>query len=262
MKVIPAIDLLDGKVVRLHEGRRDRVTVFHDAPWELVRGFADAGAERVHVVDLEGAFSGRAGHDDHIRRILAASPVPVQVGGGIRDLAAVEAVFAAGAERVVLGTSAVKHAAFVEDACRRYPGRIIVAVDARDGVVAIEGWVEASDVTAVELGRRAAGWGAAGLLYTDISRDGTHAGPNLAATVALAEAIARAAASHPPGMPRCEVIASGGVASLDDVRALAAAGIAAAVVGRALYDGRFLLAAAIAAARAAAPPHAMSEAPC
>jgi phosphoribosylformimino-5-aminoimidazole carboxamide ribotide isomerase len=244
VKVFPAIDLLDGKAVRLLEGRRDQVTVFHDEPWQLVAAFAEAGAERIHVVDLEGAFSGRVAHGAQIREILAHSPVPVQVGGGIRDLAAVEAVFAAGARLAVLGTAAIKAPAFVEDACRRHPGRIVVAVDARDGVVAIEGWVESSGVTAIELARRAAGWGAAAVLYTDVARDGTHGGPNVAATAALTREVGAS----------CEVIASGGVSSLDDLRALAAAGIGAAVVGRALYDRRFSVAEAIAAAREAAPP--------
>lgn len=244
MKIYPAIDLLGGKAVRLHQGRRDSATVYRDQPWELVREFADAGAERIHVVDLDGAFSGsRATHREVVARIVAESPVPIQVGGGIRDHAAIEAVFAAGARFAVLGTAAVKNPALAERACAEHPGGIVVAVDARDGVVAIEGWVEASEITAVELGRRAAGWGAAAILYTDVARDGTGDGPNLRATAELAAAVGAAT----------PIIASGGVSSLDDLRALAEASIPAVVVGRALYDGRFTLAEAIAAAQARGP---------
>jgi len=237
VRVWPAIDLLEGRAVRLHEGKRDRATVFHARPWELPEAFAADGAEGIHVVDLDGAFAGAPIQRALVGRVIAASPVPVQVGGGIRDRDAVEEVLAAGAARVVLGTAAVRSPALVEELCRAHPGRIVVAVDALDGRVAVEGWTEASDVTAIELGRRAADWGAAALLYTDVARDGTGAGPNVAATAALAAAL------------DCEVIASGGVSSLDDLRALAAAGIEAVVVGRALYDGRFTVAEAVRAAR-------------
>ena len=237
MRILPAIDLLDGKAVRLEEGRRDRVTVFHDEPWQLARQFAAAGADRVHVVDLDGAFAGRPAQHALVSKIVAASPVPVQVGGGIRDRAAVEAVFGAGAGFAVLGTAAVKSPAMVEEVCRAFPGRIVVAVDARDGVVAVEGWVESGNVTAIELGKRAAGWGAAALLYTDVARDGIHVGPNVDATAALAREV------------DIDVIASGGVSSLTDIGALRDAGIPAVVVGRALYDKRFTLEDAIAIAR-------------
>jgi phosphoribosylformimino-5-aminoimidazole carboxamide ribotide isomerase len=240
VKIIPAIDLLGGKAVRLREGRRDDVTVFRDAPWELVAEFAAGGAERIHVVDLDGAFSGERRHRDAIDRILREATVPVQVGGGLRERAAVDALLDAGAAFAVLGTAAVKDPAFVEDVCAAYPGRIVVAVDARDGRVAVEGWVETSDVSAVELGRRAAGWGAGALLYTDVARDGMHRGPNVDATRALAEAVS------------VPVIASGGVSSLDDLRDLAAAGIPLAIVGRALYENHFTLPQAIEAAIAAA----------
>jgi phosphoribosylformimino-5-aminoimidazole carboxamide ribotide isomerase len=238
MNVFPAIDLLGGKAVRLHQGRRDRATVYRDQPWELVTEFASAGAGRIHVVDLDGAFSGNPAHREVVARIVAESPVPIQVGGGIRDRDAIEAVFDAGAQLAVLGTAAVKDPAMVERACADYPGRIVIAVDAKDGLVAVEGWVESSEVTAVELGRRAAAWGAAALLYTDVARDGTGAGPNVRATAELAAAVGA-------GTP---VIASGGVSSLDDLRALAAEHIPAVVVGRALYDGRFTLTEAIEAA--------------
>lgn len=236
MIVIPAIDLLDGRAVRLVEGKRDQATVFRDRPEELVAEWASAGATRLHVVDLDGAFAGTRHHADVIARMCAASPMPVEVGGGLRDEACARAVLAAGARWIVLGTAAVKDPALVERLCRAFPGQVIVAVDAKDGLVAVEGWVETSTVTAVELGRRAAAWGAAALLYTDVARDGTGRGPNVEATAALAAAV------------DCEVIASGGVASLDHVRALAAAGVPAVVVGRALYDQRFTLEQALEAA--------------
>jgi phosphoribosylformimino-5-aminoimidazole carboxamide ribotide isomerase len=235
--VIPAIDLLGGRAVRLVEGRREQATVFRERPEEQVAEWAAAGATRLHVVDLDGAFAGAPGHADVIARMCAASPMPVQVGGGLRDEAGARAVLAAGARWIVLGTAAVKEPALVEHLCRALPGRVIVAVDARDGLVAVEGWVETSTVTAIELGRRAAGWGAAALLYTDVARDGTGRGPNVEATAALAAAV------------DCEVIASGGVASLAHLRALAAARVPAVVVGRALYDQRFTLAEAVEAGR-------------
>jgi len=237
MRVIPAIDLLDGRAVRLREGKKDEVTVYREHPEELVAELAAGGAERIHVVDLDGAFAGARRHADVIARVCAASPVPVQVGGGIRDEATARAVLDAGAAAVVLGTAAVKSPAMVRALCEALPGRVIVAVDAKDGMVAVEGWVETSDVSAIELGRQAAAWGAAGLLYTDVARDGTGVGPNVAATAALAAGVT------------IDVIASGGVATLDHLRALARAGLPAVVVGRALYDRRFTLPEAIAAAR-------------
>jgi len=237
VKLIPAIDLLEGNAVRLKKGVRKDVTVFSNEPWTLVAQFAAAGASRIHVVDLDGAFDGERKHRDVIERIVNDSPVPVQVGGGLRTREAVDALFESGASFGVLGTAAVKRPEFVAELCRAYPGKIIVAVDAKDGQVAVEGWVETSEITAVELGKKAAGWGAAALLYTDVARDGVHTGPNIDATARLAEAV--------PGTP---VIASGGVSSLDDIRALAKANIPMVVVGRAIYDGRFSVEEAIAAA--------------
>ena len=240
MKLLPAIDLIGGQAVRLEEGRRDRVTVFHDRPVELVAELARGGADRLHVVDLDGAFAGAPQQQELIRQIVAASPIPVEVGGGIRDRAAIDAVLALGAQYVVLGTAAVRSPALVEEACRAHPGRVIVAVDARDGVVAVDGWTATSNVTAIELGQRAASWGCAALLYTDVSRDGLHVGPNVEMTAQLTRAVS------------CEVIASGGVGSLADLVHLREAGIAAAVVGRAIYDKRFTVeqAAEVAHARA------------
>ena len=240
MKLYPAIDLLGGKAVRLEEGRRDRATVFSERPIELVNQLARDGADRLHVVDLDGAFAGSPQQHALIRELVEASPLPVEVGGGIRDRAAIDAVVALGAAYVVLGTAAVKAPDMVEAACRAYPQRIIVAVDARDGVVAVDGWTATGNVTAIELGKRAAGWGAAALLYTDVARDGLHVGPNVEATAELARAVS------------CEVIASGGVGSLDHLRELQDAKIAAVVVGRAIYDKRFTVAEAAAVAHGVA----------
>ncbi|MCX5747713.1 MAG: 1-(5-phosphoribosyl)-5-[(5-phosphoribosylamino)methylideneamino]imidazole-4-carboxamide isomerase [Proteobacteria bacterium] len=235
MKLFPAIDLLGGKAVRLEEGKRDRATIFHAHPVELVQELAAHGADRLHVVDLDGAFAGAPVQRELIRAIVAACPIPVEVGGGIRDRAAIDAVLELGAAFVVLGTAAVKSPALVEEACRAHPGRVIVAVDARDGIVAVDGWTAASEITAIELGRRAIGWGAAALLYTDIARDGLRGGPNVEATAQLARTLG------------CEVIASGGVGTLADLANLRAANIPAVVVGRALYDRRFTVAEAVAA---------------
>ena len=228
MKLFPAIDLLDGKAVRLEEGKRDRATVFHADPVMLVDQMARDGADRLHVVDLNGAF-GEPRQAALVRNIVHASPLPVQVGGGIRDRAAFEEVLALGVAYVVLGTAAVRSPAFVEEVCRAYPGKVIVAVDARDGVVAVDGWTASGGVRAIELGQRAAGWGAAALLYTDVARDGLRGGPNVDATAALARAV------------EIEVIASGGVGNLGDIDILRANGIAAVVVGRALYDRTFTI---------------------
>jgi phosphoribosylformimino-5-aminoimidazole carboxamide ribotide isomerase len=232
VKLFPAIDLLGGLAVRLEEGKRDRATVFHDKPIALVAELAQGGADRLHVVDLDGAF-GEPRQLALLAGLIAASPIPVEVGGGIRDRAAIDSVVALGAAFVVLGTAAVRSPALVEHACRAYPGRIIVAVDARDGIVAVEGWTVSGGVTARELTARAAAWGAAAVLYTDVARDGLTHGPNVEATASL---------SCVADIP---VIASGGVGSLDDIAQLRDAGIPAVVVGRALYDGRFTVAEAV-----------------
>jgi phosphoribosylformimino-5-aminoimidazole carboxamide ribotide isomerase len=229
VKLLPAIDLLGGRAVRLEEGKRDRSTVFHERPFELVAELARDGADRLHVVDLDGAF-GEARQLELIAEIIAASPLPVEVGGGIRDREAIDTLLALGAAYVVLGTAAVRSPALVEEACRAHPGRVIVAVDARDGIVAVDGWTTSGGVTAIDLGRRASAWGAAALLYTDVARDGLRGGPNVEATAQLARAV------------DCEVIASGGVGSLEHLVQLRDAGITAVVVGRAIYDRRFTVA--------------------
>jgi len=233
--VIPAIDLLGGKAVRLVRGQRDSATVFSDQPWTLAKDFVAAGAQRIHVVDLDGAFSGAPENREAIERIAGEATVPIQLGGGLRERSEIDAALATGATFAVIGTAAVKNAEMVARACADHPGRIVIAVDAKDGQVAVEGWVETSAVSAVELGRRAEGWGAAALLYTDVARDGAGAGPDVERTADLARAV---------GIP---VIASGGVGSLDDLRALADAAIPMVIVGRALYDRRFSLKEAIAA---------------
>lgn len=234
MILYPAIDLKDGACVRLLRGEMDQATVFNDDPGAQAGAFADAGCEWIHVVDLNGAFDGRPVNGDAVAAILAAVDVPVQLGGGIRDLATIERWLAAGVRRVVLGTVAVKDPALVKDACRRWPGHVALGIDARDGYVAVEGWAETTELQAVELARRFEESGAAAIVYTDIDRDGALTGPNVDATRALAEAVAT------------PVIASGGVASLDDLAALAAIPRLDGVIsGRALYEGKFGLADAI-----------------
>lgn len=236
MIVIPAIDLMNGCAVRLVRGKKDSATVYSEEPWDLVDDMAEQGATRLHVVDLDGAFAGSPKSRGTIEHLLGLSPVPVAVGGGLRDRAAVSAVLDAGARWAVLGTSAVRDPDLVRELCTEYPDRIIVAIDAVKGVVAVEGWTESSEVRAADLGKRAADWGAAALLYTDIDRDGTGQGPATDITAQLAD------------MLPVPVIASGGIGSLEHVRQLAKAGIAMCVIGRALYEGRFSVAEAIEAA--------------
>jgi len=235
LDLIPAIDLLDGRVVRLHKGRYDEVTVYSDNPAEQVKRFYDAGARRLHVVDLDGARSGEPTNMGSIDAILKAAPMAVQVGGGIRDRAIAERWFAAGVARVVLGTAAVKTPDFVRELCAARPDGVVVALDERDGEVAIEGWLEGSgqplDVLAAEVDT----WGVAAVLHTVIDRDGTREGPDVLATAALQAKM------------KATVIASGGIGSLDHVIALARAGVRAAVCGRALYSGAFTLEQAFAA---------------
>jgi phosphoribosylformimino-5-aminoimidazole carboxamide ribotide isomerase len=241
--VIPAIDLRGGRCVRLREGRADQETVFADDPVAIAKRWVDEGAERLHVVDLDGAFAGAPRQTALIADIVrAAAPVPVEAGGGLRHLGAIEAVLEAGARWAVVGTGAVEPA-FLDDLCRRFSREVIVAVDARDGRVAVQGWVALSSLSPLELARavREAG-GVAALLYTDVSRDGTERGPNVEAVTALARAA------------RLPVLASGGVGRLADIAALAAVagpGVEGVVVGRALYTGAVDLRAAIAVARAA-----------
>jgi phosphoribosylformimino-5-aminoimidazole carboxamide ribotide isomerase len=241
MIVIPAVDLREGRCVRLREGRDDARTVFSDDPVAMAERWAAAGAERLHVVDLDGAFAGAPRQTALIAKIVdAVRPVPVEAGGGLRDAAAVEAVLETGVAWAVVGTRAAVDAAFLAEIGRRFGERIIVAADAKGDRVAIRGWTESSELTVVELGRRARAAGAAAVLYTDVSRDGTGQGPNVAATGALARDV------HVP------VLASGGVARVEDLLALARVpGVLGTVVGRAIYTGDIDLGAAIRAVRAA-----------
>lgn len=237
MQVIPAIDVLDSKAVRLLKGRYEEVTVYHDHPAELARAWAHS-CERLHVVDLEGARAGRPVQRELIRQLVESFGPGVQVGGGVRTLAAVEDYVSLGVDRVVLGTAALKDPDVVERAAMAFPDRIILAVDARQGMVATEGWLEQSETRAVDLVQRFAHLPLAGVLYTDIERDGTEVGPNVAETARLA---------RDTGVP---VIASGGVGTLAHLAELARAevGIVAAIVGRALHEGRFSIAEAISSA--------------
>jgi phosphoribosylformimino-5-aminoimidazole carboxamide ribotide isomerase len=241
MIVIPAVDLREGRCVRLREGRADAETVFSDDPVAMAERWVGQGAERLHVVDLDGAFAGAPRQTALIAKIVdAVRPVPVEAGGGLRDVAAVEAVLEAGVAWVVIGTRAAVDAAFLADVGRRFAGRLIVAADARGDRVAIRGWTESSELTVHELGRRAHEAGAAALLYTDVSRDGTELGPNVEATATLAQSV---------GLP---VLASGGVGRIEDLTRLARVpGVLGTVVGRALYTGALDLPAALAAIRAA-----------
>ena len=244
MIVIPAIDLRNGRCVRLHQGRSDRETVFSDDPLAVARGWAELGAERLHVVDLDGAFAGEPKQSALVQHIVAAvAPVPVELGGGLRDLGAVEAALATGVGWAVVGTRAALDRVFLREVCRRHAGRIIVAVDARGARVAVKGWTEVVDDTVAEVGARARDAGAAALLYTDVSRDGTEIGPNVDETAALAREVE---------MP---ILASGGVGRVEDLRRLAAIpGVVGAVGGRALYTGAIDLRQASAVVAVAAPP--------
>jgi phosphoribosylformimino-5-aminoimidazole carboxamide ribotide isomerase len=241
MIVIPAVDLREGRCVRLREGRDDARTVFSDDPVAMAERWATAGAERLHVVDLDGAFAGAPRQTALIAKIVdAIRPVPVEAGGGLRDVAAVEAVLEAGVRWAVIGTRAAVDESFLSDLGRRFGERIIVAADAKGDRVAIRGWTESSELTVLELGRRACAAGAGAVLYTDVSRDGTELGPNVPATGALAREA------------RVPVLASGGVARVEDLLALARLpGVLGTVVGRAIYTGAIDLAAAIRAVRTA-----------
>ncbi len=235
----PAIDLKGGQVVRLKRGEMDQATIYADDPAAQARRFIEAGFTWVHMVDLDGAFAGKPANAAAVSAIIAAVPgAKLQLGGGIRSMATAEAWLAAGVSRIILGSAAVKDPDFARAACRAFPGRVALGIDARDGMVATEGWAETSDVSATDLARRFEDSGAAAVIYTDIARDGMLTGVNVAATAALARAV------------RLPVIASGGVAGVEDISALRAegAGIEGDILGRALYDGRIEPKAALAAA--------------
>ena len=240
MLLYPAIDLKDGQCVRLLRGDMDKATVFNDDPGAQAASFETAGFERIHLVDLNGAIEGTPVNIDAVKGILKAIDIPAQLGGGIRDIAGIERWLDAGIARVILGTVALEDPELVKTACKAFPGQIAVGIDARDGKVAVKGWAETSQITALELALRFEEAGVAAIVFTDIDRDGAMGGVNVDATADLAFAL-----STP-------VIASGGLSSLDDIKLLKAeeaAGIEGAIIGRALYDGMLNPALAILAAR-------------
>lgn len=243
MLVFPAIDLLGGRAVRLLQGKRDSATVYSEEPWTLAESFAAAGAGRLHVVDLDAAFSaGQQNNHDVIRRIVAAAgKLEVEVGGGVRSVKDCERLFSLGARYAVLGTAAIKTPEVVAEACVRFPGRIVIAVDARGGKVAVEGWQEDSTLDAQDVAESVARAGAAAVLYTDIARDGMRTGPDLSATARLASRIAP-----------CPVIASGGVARIEDLDEVRESGAYSVIIGKAIYEKAFTVAEAV--RRAAAAP--------
>lgn len=242
MILFPAIDLKDGLCVRLQQGDMARATVFNRNPAEQAYAFELAGFEYLHIVDLDGAFAGKPVNAAAVDRILEAINIPVQLGGGIRNMASIEGWLDKGVDRVIVGTAAVRDPELVRNAAARFPGQIAVGLDARDGRVAVEGWAEASDMPVLEMARRFEDAGVAAIIYTDIARDGMLQGLNLDATIALAEAVS------------IPVIASGGLASLEDIHALLAPRarkLEGAIAGRALYDGRLDAAEALRLIRAA-----------
>jgi phosphoribosylformimino-5-aminoimidazole carboxamide ribotide isomerase len=227
--LFPAIDLKEGLAVRLEQGDMARATIFNRDPAAQAQAFAAQGFEYLHVVDLDGAFAGKPVNAAAVERILEVIEIPVQLGGGVRDMATIEGWLGKGVDRVIIGTAAVRDPALVKEAAGKFPGRVAVGLDARDGRVAVQGWAEVSQLTALDIARRFEDAGVAAIVYTDIARDGLLKGLNLDATSALAEAVT------------IPVIASGGLASIDDIKALLAPRarkLAGAIAGRALYDGR------------------------
>ena len=245
MILFPAIDLKNGEAVRLQQGDMARATIFNRDPAAQAKAFEQQGFEYLHLVDLDGAFAGKPVNAAAVERILAAVKIPAQLGGGIRDRATIEAWLGKGVARVIIGTAAVRNPPLVKEAARAYPGHVAVGLDARHGKVAVEGWAETSELSALDVAKRFEDAGVAAIIYTDVARDGMLKGLNLDAAIALADALS------------IPVIASGGLASIEDVRALLAPRarkLAGAIAGRALYDGRLDAAAAlklISAARAA-----------
>jgi phosphoribosylformimino-5-aminoimidazole carboxamide ribotide isomerase len=234
--LFPAIDLKDGLAVRLEQGDMARATVFNTDPADQAHAFERAGFEYLHIVDLDGAFAGKPVNGRAVDRILEATNIRVQLGGGIRDMATVQGWLDKGVDRVIIGTAAVRDPALVREAASAYPGRVAVGLDARDGKVAVQGWAEASELTVLDIARRFEDAGVAAIIYTDIARDGMLKGINWDATIALAEAIS------------IPVIASGGLASMDDIRTLLeprASRLEGAIAGRAIYDGRLDVAEAL-----------------
>lgn len=242
MIVIPAIDLKDGRCVRLEQGLMERDTVFCDNPAEQALKWQDQGAEMLHIVDLNGAFAGEPKNRSSIEEIVRSIRIPTQLGGGIRDLGTIEAYLSLGIGRVILGTAAQRNPEMVKEACDRFPGRIVVGIDAKNGMVAVQGWAEVTDIRAVEMARRFEGYGVSAIIYTDISRDGMLSGPNIEATRELAESIT------------IPVIASGGVSRMSDIEnlmAIEASGVVGVITGKAVYTGAISLAEAVALTKSA-----------
>jgi len=238
--LFPAIDLKEGLAVRLQQGDMARATVFNRDPAAQARAFESQGFDYLHIVDLDGAFAGKPMNAAAVESILGAVTIPLQLGGGIRDRATIDGWLGKGVARVIIGTAAVRDPALVKEAARAHPGRIAVGLDARDGKVAVEGWAETSELSALDIARRFEDAGVAAIIYTDVGRDGMLKGLNLDATIALADAVS------------IPVIASGGLASIDDIRGLLAPRaqkLAGAIAGRALYDGRLDAAEALAVLR-------------
>ncbi len=236
MLIIPAIDLKEGKCVRLEQGLMDKATVYSDDPATTARHWESQGAELLHVVDLNGAFAGVPKNLDAIKAIRSAIKIPIEVGGGIRDISTIDSLVSIGIDRIILGTAAIENPAFVREACEKFPGRIIVGIDAKDGLVAIKGWAEVTKVKAVDLAKQMQDYGVIAVIYTDIKRDGMLSGPNLEATKALAKAL------HIP------VIASGGVHTMKDIENLLTirhAGVSGVITGKAIYSGSLNLREAI-----------------
>jgi phosphoribosylformimino-5-aminoimidazole carboxamide ribotide isomerase len=228
MLIIPAIDLKEGKCVRLEQGLMDKATVYSDDPATTARRWESQGAELLHVVDLNGAFSGAPENLDAIKTIRASIKIPIEVGGGIRDLATIRILVSLGIDRIILGTAAIENPAFVLEACKEFPGRVIVGIDAKEGLVAIKGWAEVTKARAIDLAEQMQEYGVIAVIYTDIKRDGMLSGPNVAATQALAKAL------HIP------VIASGGVHTMKDIEDLLAvrrSGVSGVIIGKAIYSG-------------------------
>ncbi len=232
MLIIPAIDIKDGRCVRLYQGEMDKETIYFDSPVEAAKHWVEQGAELLHVVDLNGAVAGHPVHTREVAAICKAVGVPVELGGGLRSLEAVEKALSLGVERVVMGTAAYENSDFLRALCKRFAGKVVVGIDAREGRVAVKGWKESTSMDAVELAKRCEEDGASRIVYTDISRDGTREGLNIEETRRVARAV------------RVPIIASGGVGKLDDIRRLRDLekdGVAGVIVGRALYAGAFTL---------------------
>ncbi len=240
MIVIPAIDLKDGKCVRLLQGKREEVTVYSDDPVEMARQWVDMGAKLLHVVDLDGAFTGEQKNYDIIREIRRSIHIPIELGGGIRNVERIDALMNMGVDRVIIGTSAAKEPEMVKEACKKYPGKVVVGIDAKDGKVAVKGWVEVTEFEAIAFAHTMESFGAAGIIYTDISRDGMLTGPNVEAMAKMVKAV---------DIP---VIASGGVSRLDDIKSLLKIeNLWGVITGKALYSGALDLKQAIEIAKGA-----------